>query len=157
MNATIKKLLIKYGYFCLILFALFLLLTLSTVLSRKSWTLGLKTQIQNTLDVVLPEESFRIEEAIQIEQPLSVSAAVYHLTDGSENDENGRAVLLKITGIAGPAAALYVRKPSESTFSFIGILSDDHFYDQSFPWYGVAYRQINYWKDRIPAIIGEER
>lgn len=157
MNATIKKPLIKYGYFCLILFVLFLLLTLSTVLSRKSWTVGLSTQIQNTLDKVLPEESYKVEEAIQIEQPLSVSAAVYRLSNGTEKDENGRAVLVRITGIAGPAAALYIRDSSEKEFKYIGILGDEQFYDQSFPWYGVAHRQIEYWKNRIPLLLGESR
>lgn len=155
MNATIKKILIKYGYFCLILFALFLLLSLSTVLSRKSWTLGLKSQIQNTLDVILPEESLVVGDSIQIEQPLSVSAAVYRLTD--EAADNGRAVIVRITGIAGPAAALYIRRPAETSFSYLGIMGEDQFYDKSFPWYKVAYRQIEYWKERIPMIIGEAR
>lgn len=153
MNAVIKKILIKYGYFCLILFALFLLLTLSTVLTRKSWTLGLKSQIQNTLDGVFAEESFVVGDAIQIEQPLSVSAAAYKISDGVV--DNGRAVLIRITGIAGPAVALYVRGPQETSFRYIGILGDDQFYDKTFPWYKVAYRQIEYWKKCIPSIIGE--
>lgn len=154
MNASLKKILIKYGYFCLIIFALFLLLTLSTVLSRKSWTLGLKTQIQNTLDNVYPEEKLTVGKAIQIEQPISVSAACYEITDGNDTSNNGRAVLIRVTGIAGPEACLYVQKPGEDSFSYVGVVSDGNLYDTTFPWYGVSYRQISYWKDRIPLIIG---
>ncbi len=155
MNASLKKLLIKYGYFCLIIFALFLLLTLSTVLSRKSWTLGLKTQIQNTIDTVYPEDKLTVENAIQIEQPIAVSAACYKLTREGESTGNGRAVLVRVTGIAGPEACLYIRKPGEDSFTYVGVISDDNLYDTSFPWYGVSYRQITYWQKRIPLIIGE--
>lgn len=155
MKASLKKLMIKYVSFSLILFSLFLLLSLSTVLSRKSWTLGLKNQIQNTLDVALPEENLVVENAIQIEQPLSVSAACYVLTDEEKSYTNGRAVIVRVTGIAGPSASLFIRKPGEDDFSYIGVISDEQLYDDSFPWYGVSYRQIEYWKKRIPLIIGE--
>lgn len=157
MNAAIKKIFVKYGYFCLILFALFLLLTLSTVLTRKSWTLGLRTQIQSALDEALPEESLTVGNAVQIEQPLSVSAAVYELSNNTEEHEKGLVVLVRITGIAGPAAALYVCAPGQNDFSYIGIIGDDQFYDKDFSWYKIAYRQIQYWQNRIPLIIGEAK
>lgn len=155
MNASLKTTLKKFGYICLIFFTLFLLLTLSTVLSRKAWTLGLREQIQNTITACYPEETLIVGDAIQIEQPLSVSAAAYKISESEEL--YGYAVLVRITGIAGPAAALYVRKPSEKAFSYLGIISDDKMYDDSFPWFGTAYRQIDYWKNRIPQIIGEAR
>lgn len=157
MNASLKKMLIKYGYFCLILFVIFLLLTLSIVLSRKSWTLGLKAQIQSTLDSVITEEPLIVEDAIQIEQPLSVSAAAYAVSLKDDHTVKGTAVIIRITGIAGPAAALYVRLPGQSEYSYLGIMGDEQFYDCSFPWYKVAYRQIQYWKDRIPLVLGEAR
>lgn len=153
MNAEIKKILIKYGYFCLILLSLFLILTLGTVITRKSWTLGLKEQMQNTLDGVYPEESFVLGDAVQIEQPISVSAAAYKMNDGET--EGGYAVIVRITGIAGPAAGLFIRRPGEAEFTYVGIISDDMFYNDSFPWYKVASRQISYWKERIPLMIGE--
>lgn len=157
MNESLKKLILKYVYFSLILFALFLLLSLSIVLSRKSWTLGLKSQIQSTLDQNIPECRLVVEDAIQIEQPISVSAACYRLTDPEteSEDSNGRAVVVRITGITGPAASLYIRKPDEDDFTYIGVISDDNLYDTSFPWYGVSYRQVLYWKNQIPLIIGE--
>lgn len=156
MKASLKKLILKYVYFSLTIFAMFLLLSLSTVLSRKSWTLGLKAQIQTTLDKAFPEDSFVVDSAIQIEQPISVSAACYRLTVSSnEAADNGRAVIIRTTGIAGPAAALYIRKPGKNDFSYIGVISDEQLYDSSFPWYGVSYRQIEYWQKRIPMIIGE--
>lgn len=155
MNATLKKILIKYGYFCLILFALFLLLTLSTVLSRKSWTLGLKAQIQRALDISHADEQLTLGDAVQIEQPLSVSAAAYKVT--LDGEEGGYAVLVRVTGIAGPAAVLYLRRPHEREYSYVGIISDDQLYDSSFPWFGIAYRQIEYWRNRVPQIVGEVR
>lgn len=155
MNESLKKILLKYVYFSLIIFAMFLLLSLSIVLSRKSWTLGLKDVIQITLNEVYPDESLSVDEAIQIEQPLSVSAACYRLSSAMQEDDNGRAVLVRITGIAGPSVSLFIRKPGESVFSYAGVVSDNQLYDESFPWYGVSHRQIDYWKDRIPLIIGE--
>ena len=109
-----KKLLSKYGMFCSLLTALFVILAAAAVFSRESWKLGLKDEITE----VLSKNAFdavTVEEWIKVNSALSVSLALYNAS--SADGKTSAAAIVRVPTLWGSTAAVYLCR--EETWEFV--------------------------------------
>lgn len=155
MTSDTKLLIHRYGAFTVIVLVLFFVLAILSILSRDTW----KSRLQYSVNEVLSAkygDTYVVGDYIEIQTPAIVSAAVYKITD-TYKDIEGRAVLIRLTGVSGPTAAVYTYFDGDETGTFAGyaantnILSGDEGLD-----YNASKTQINYCARQIPAIVSKE-
>ncbi|HAM79046.1 MAG TPA: hypothetical protein DCP61_07700 [Treponema sp.] len=143
-----KKQLVKFGVFSLILIACMAFLILFTLLGRNSWQEGLRAQVADYFES--QGKKVTVHEGEKIHSVFSVSAASFKV-EGLE--KNCHAVILRVTTLYGPVAALYT-------------CTDDEFHEVQFvdflklsPKIASAVKnsslnsQIAYWEKAIPKIV----
>ncbi|MBO6132206.1 MAG: hypothetical protein J6P28_09620 [Treponema sp.] len=143
-----KKQLVKFGIFSLILVACMAFLILFSLIARNSWQQGLRGQVQECF--ASHGKKVSVHEGDKLRSVFSVSAASFKV-DGLEKDCH--AVIIRITTLYGPVAALYT-------------CTDDEFHEVQFvdflklsPKVSQAVKnsslnsQIAYWEKAIPKIV----
>jgi|GEM_PF-830581 len=143
-----KKQLVKFSVFSLILIACMAFLILFTLLGRNSWQEGLRAQVADYFES--QGKKVTVHEGEKIHSVFSVSAASFKV-EGLE--KNCHAVILRVTTLYGPVAALYT-------------CTDDEFHEVQFvdflklsPKIASAVKnsslnsQIAYWEKAIPKIV----
>jgi len=147
-----KKQLAKFGIFILILTTCMAFLILFTLMARRSWQEGLRAQVIEYFES--KGKKVNVHEGDKLRSVFSVSAASFKV-EGLEKDCH--AVIIRITTLYGPVAALYT-------------CTDDEFRDVEFvdflklsPKISVAVKnsslnsQVSYWKKAIPKIVDSGR
>ena len=155
MTEDTKLLIHKYGAFTVIVLVLFFLLAIMTLLSRDTW----KTKLKESVAEVIAEkygDAYIVGDYVDIQTPSIVSTAVYKLTEKESNTE-GRAVIIRLTSISGPAAAVYTYFDGYEKGVFAGYAANTHFLtgDDGLD-YNASKTQISYCAQQIPAIVSKE-
>ncbi|MBR4385071.1 MAG: hypothetical protein IKP51_00960 [Treponema sp.] len=143
-----KKQLVKFGIFSLILTACMAFLILFSLMARNSWQQGLRVQVQNCFESQGKKVS--VHEGDKIRSVFSVSAASFKV-EGLEKDCH--AVIIRITTIYGPVAALYTCTDDEfHEVQFVDFLKLSPKVSQAVKNSSVN-SQIAYWEKAIPKIV----
>ena len=155
MTDETKLLIHRYGAFTVIVLVLFFLMAIVSLLSRDTW----KTMLQKSVsDVIYSKygDTYVVGDYVDIQSPAIVSTAVYKLKDTKNNTE-GRAVLIRLTGISGPAAVVYTYFDGYDKGVFAGYAANTHFLsgDEGLD-YNASKTQISYCANQIPAIVAKE-
>lgn len=142
----------KFGIFFGIIAVLFSILLYFSIVSQKSWKNNLKPVLESVLDENFPNEWY-VENFVQIQNPLSMNAACYNARNRKTGD-NCLAVLIRCQTFYGPVASVFLCD-SKNNVSYVGTSSmhgllKDEFNKESYD------SRIQYWKKRIPKIIGVE-
>ena len=147
-----KTLLIKCGIFCGILAGFFAVLILFTLLGRNSWKNGLKKETAQVLEDNAIE-NIQLGNWIKIKTALTVSVSVYEAF--SEDTENEMyAVIIRVPTLYGPVPAVYIYS-SKNGAKFVGF-SHIAGKTNSRIKMNAENSQIEYWKNKIPAIINSK-
>ncbi len=150
MTREEKLLLHRYGCFCTFLIIMFFILFFCERCTQPSKTEGLKLQVERMLSSSpkTASEGYRIEDEIFVESPLMASCTVFALTDDENN--RGYAAIIRISGVSGPNAAVFVSKPGVSNLPvFIGF-ADSQTNAGSF-----STSQIEYWAKKVQFLMRE--
>lgn len=146
-----KKQLRDYGIFIAILIVIFGILVLFTVSSRKAWSQGLKQSIEQ----VFEDEKvtgYTVGNQVMLHSSFSTSCGVYHLYKNGTTD-NGKqfAVIIKMTTMYGPVAAVYTYDLNGSA-QFVGFVCLEGQVAKQLEDISKS-TQIAYWANRIPEIV----
>ncbi|MCQ2612794.1 MAG: hypothetical protein MJ183_04235 [Treponemataceae bacterium] len=150
MTREEKLLLHRYGCFCTLLIMMFFILFFCDRCTQTSKTEGLKIQVEKMLSTSQKTASagYQLGDEIFVESPLMSSCAVFALTDMENN--KGYAAIIRISGVSGPNAAVFVSKPGVSNLPvFIGFV-DSQTNAGSF-----STSQIEYWAKKIQFLMRE--
>ncbi len=145
MTDATKKSLIQSGFFTGIILALFLILSLFTVLSRSNWERGLRSAVED----VFTDDDFRVGDMVKIDSAFSVSGAVFEL-DSNKTRSKNYALILRITGYYGPLPAVFIYQDGKVSFKGIAYFKNSvsrEFDKNEFD------AQISYWTARAKDII----
>lgn len=138
-----KKLLSKYGVFCALLTALFVILTVAVVFSRDSWKSGLKNEITE----VLHEnglETVAVGEWIKVKSALSVSLSLYNAS--SDDSKISGAAIVRVPTLWGSVAAVYLCREGLWEFvNFSHVSSPTAFQVKQ----SAFSSQIHYWQNKL--------
>lgn len=108
LKSDIKRHAALYGIFFGIIFFVFAVLITMTLLSRNSWKNGLASELQLVLNNY-EKDSYTVNKFIDLNSPLSTSAAVYSLIKkGAKSDEFYYGAVVRIQTITGPAPAAFI-------------------------------------------------
>jgi hypothetical protein len=143
-----KKQLVKFGIFSLILVACLAFLILFSLMARSSWQQGLKEQVYQYFESQGKKVS--VHEGDKIRSVFSTSAASFKV-EGLEKDCH--AVIIRITTLYGPVAALYTCTDDEfHEVQFVDFLKLSPKISQAVKNSSVN-SQIAYWEKSIPKIV----
>ena len=151
MKKSTKLMIHRYGAFTVIMIVLFFLVLMPVIFSRGVWKKSLKLQVQNVLSKNYGE-LYSVGEVIPLKTPVSVSAAAYSVLD-SKNKEDGKVVIIRITGLAGPVAAVYFAKPGTNIFVFEGLADSNFSSGRNNKITNIMLNQISYWGQKIPLFL----
>lgn len=151
MKKSTKIMIHRYGAFTVITIILFFLVLLPVVFSRGVWEKSLKTQVSTILTNKYGD-LYTVGDYIPMNKPVSVSAAAYSVFD-SKSKENGKVVIMRITGLAGPVAAVYFAKPGTNIFVFEGLAHSDLYSPRDNKITKIMLNQISYWGQKIPYFL----
>lgn len=155
IDLTTQKVLRDALVFFLLTTILFFLLFGMTLLTKDKWQEGLRTQVDRVLSITNPGE-YSTANFIQINSPFAVSAAVYELNNiNTLNTNKMDAVILRVTGIYGPQAVvfLYNKDTKESTFCGIAGIDNQNYSKNR---YGISDFYIQYWAKRLPELVEDQ-
>lgn len=142
----------RYGAFTLIVVILFLLLSAVILPSRGVWQRGLKASVETVLQEKYGS-LYTIGEYVHLNSPAGISSAVYRITDVITG-QDGYAVILRLTGISGPTAAVYTYFDGDEKGTFAGYAANTHFVSSKDGLnYNASTTQINFCANQIPVII----
>ncbi|MBO4387641.1 MAG: hypothetical protein J5817_11600 [Treponema sp.] len=143
-----KKQLVKFGIFSLILVACLAFLILFSLMARSSWQQGLKEQVYQYFESQGKKVS--VHEGDKIRSVFSTSAASFKV-EGLEKECH--AVIIRITTLYGPVAALYTCTDDEfHEVQFVDFLKLSPKISQAVKNSSVN-SQIAYWEKSIPKIV----
>lgn len=155
MTSETKLCIHRYGAFTVIVLVLFFLLAIVTLLSRDTWKNSLQKSVSDVLTAKYGN-TYVVGDYVDIQSPAIVSSAVYRITD-TENNTEGRAVIIRLTGISGPAAAVYTYFDGYEKGLFAGYAANTHFLSGEDELnYNASKTQISYCAQQIPAIVSKE-
>lgn len=140
----------NYGIFVAFLIVIFGILIYFSKLSFKSWKNNLKVSIEKTLNEKEPE-SWVIGTFININNPISQNAVCYEAKN-KKNGENYKAVLIRTQTLYGPLSAVFTID-KDNNVSFKGY-SSLHGRIATQIENSYSNKTINYWKQKIPEIVG---
>jgi hypothetical protein len=146
----IRQCLILSGF----LAAFFVLLLLSTVLSRSSWKNGLRKEIQEVFAENLIDAE--ISSWIKIKSVFTTQASVYSLTKKNPSDAENFAVIARIPTLYGPVAAVFLWSSADENAKFLGLSHTDFSMAQKIESASLN-SQIASWEKRIPKFIRSAR
>ena len=141
-----KKLLSKYGVFCALLTALFVIIAAAAVFSRDSWKRGLYDEItevlrENGLDTVT------VGEWVKVNSALSVSLALYNASSG--DGKTSAAAIVRVPTLWGSTAAVYICREGVWEFvNFSHISSPTSIQVKQ----GSLSSQISYWQNKLAKV-----
>ena len=140
MNDGAKKQLFHAVLFTGTILAFFLILSLFSVLGRKSWERGLRAAVEQ----VLSPDEFTLGEFVKIDSSLSVSAACFEVLQKNSPSKKSLAVILRATGYWGPLPAVFLCQDGKAEFKGIAYMNNSAaraFLEAK------DDRQILYWQD----------
>lgn len=146
-----KTISIKAGIFSGILILFFMILLLFSILGRKSWRVGLSTQIEKVFNENSISE-YSIGEYVHLNSIMSVNCAVYRANTVSKRTYDSYAIIIRIPTLYGPVAAVYIYEEKKSKAEFIDFAQINDMISDSIK--NVTLNsQIEYWAKKIPQII----
>ena len=152
LSETSKKQLFELGIFTVLLLIIMAILSLFIMFSRNSWKNGLK----NALESVLKENgySYSIEEMENLDNPFSVSCALYKCKNLSEEQSSSKAehiVLVRMQTLYGAMPAVFFYDDEAKTATFVDFVSLHGKAKKSIE--DGSHGRILYWEKRIPGIV----
>ncbi len=147
-----SKELTDYGIFLLILVVLLSVISLFIITNRNTWNKGLSEQVK----IVLEKNGYKkvaVDRVpLTINSPMTTSCAAYTVNyEGCADNE--KAIILKVSTLYGPVAAVYLYHGNK-TVDFVDFTSSERISEKQNKDLS-KNMQINYWKNRIPAILPE--
>lgn len=141
-----KRLFSKYGVFCALLAALFVILAAAVVFSRDSWKRGLYDEITE----VLNENGFdavTVGEWVNVNSALSVSLALYGASSG--DGKTSAAAIVRVPTLWGSTAAVYLCREGAWEFvNFSHISSPTSLQVKQ----SSLSSQIRYWQNKLAKV-----
>lgn len=140
----------NYGIFIGIVAVVLMILVYFSLVSKKSWNNNLKVSIERVLDDY-DSNQWTVGNSKPIKNPVCMNAACYE----ARNRRNGElydAVIIRSATLYGPLAVVFVCD-NENNVSFIGY-SSLHGRINLLLQNNYSEKQIEYWKNKIPQIIG---
>ncbi len=151
VEITNKKFFTNYAFFLLIIFVLFGLLIYPSIISRKSWTNNLRISVQKVLEEY--EEGWQINEAINVNKPVTTSCAAYAVKNQKSGLE-AKAIIIRVTTFYGPLPAVFIYKETDQKpeIIFAGY-STLHGRVKSQIDSSISDKRREYWEKKIPEIF----
>ena len=154
MTDETKLLIHRYGAFTVIVLILFFILAIFTLISRNTWKTKLRESVENVL-VSKYGTLYAVGDYVPIKTPATVSTAVFSIVN-TETNEDGKAILIRLTGISGPMAAVFTYFNGDEKGTFVGYAANTHFVSEENSLDNNASEtQLNYCSRQIPSIIAK--
>lgn len=144
-----KKFFINYGILVGIIAVIFLVMIYTIKLSKKSWQNNLKVCVEKVLEENEPN-TWNIETFVPIENPLSLSAACYEISNRKTGLKKS-AVIIRDTSFYGPVSVVFICDDNNNVH-FVGY-SSLHGRVQKQLLNKKSDKRLDYWKGKIPEII----
>lgn len=146
---TYKTFFINYGIFVAILVILFGVLLYPIKLAQKSWQRNLKFNVEFVLDEKEPN-SWTVENSVKIKNPFCLNAACYDVRN-RKSGELYKAIIIRVQTFYGPLPAVFT-VDKNNNIEFVGYSSLHGRISEQLT-SNKTNKRINYWKQKIPAII----
>ncbi|MCI7577483.1 MAG: hypothetical protein MST12_04440 [Spirochaetia bacterium] len=152
MKMFYKKISIRAGIFCGILVVFFGLLVTLSLVSRKSWRTGLRSEIGKVF-LLNSISEYSVGEYVKVNSGMTVNCAVYKLNSVEDNKKSyDYAVIIRVPTLYGPMAAVYLFSRSNGNVIFVDFAQLDVPVSKSVK-NSSMNSQIAYWAGKIPAIV----
>lgn len=149
-NISSKDFFRNYGLMIFLVIVIIGILIPMTFLSNGSWTKGLRVSVENVLNET--DSDWIVNDNIEITSPMTTNAAAYKVFN-SKTKEEAEAVILRITTLYGPQAAVFVYHQDE-TVTFQGYSSLHGRIAKQISQRGFDKR-VDYWQQKVPEILGK--
>ena len=140
----------NYGIFIGIVTIVMAILIYFSLVSKKSWNNNLKVSIERVLDDYDPNQ-WTVGNYKPIKNPVCLNAACYEARS-RRNGELYDAIIIRSATLYGPLAVVFVCD-SDNEVTFIGY-SSLHGRINLLLQKNYSEKQIEYWKNKVPQIIG---
>lgn len=154
MNSETKILIHRYGAFTVIVLILFFLLAIFSLLARNTWKIKLRDSVISVLTAKYGAV-YAVGDYIPIQTPATVSTVVYSIVN-TETGEHGNAVLIRLTGISGPTAAVFTYFDGDEKGAFAGYAANTHFLSgEDGLDYNASEIQLKNCAEQIPLLVSK--
>ena len=144
----------RYGAFTVIVLILFFILAIFTLISRNTWKTKLKESVNNVLTTKYGS-LYTVGDYVPIKTPATVSTVVFSILNTATN-ENGKAILIRLTGISGPTVAVFTYFDGDEKGTFAGYAANTHFLSNEDSLdYKSSETQLGHCARQIPLIVAK--
>ena len=137
-----------------VMLVVFTLLIYLSIVSKKSWNNNLKTAVEVVLDEKQPN-TWSVGKNIEINNPFTMSGACYE----ARNRKNGEVYIVMVIRVVtnyGPMAGVF-SVDKVNNVDFIGFSNlHGRIEKQVSSMSTSTCKQISYWKNKIPQILGNK-
>ena len=137
-----------------VMLVVFTLLIYLSIVSKKSWNNNLKTAVEVVLDEKQPN-TWSVGKNIEINNPFTMSGACYE----ARNRKNGdvyKVMVIRVVTNYGPMAGVF-SVDKVNNVDFIGFSNlHGRIEKQVSSMSTSTCKQISYWKNKIPQILGNK-
>lgn len=137
-----------------VMLVVFTLLIYSSIVSKKSWNNNLKTAVEVVLDEKQPN-TWSVGKNIEINNPFTMSGACYEARN-RKNGEVYKVMVIRVVTNYGPMAGVF-SVDKVNNVDFIGFSNlHGRIEKQVSSMSTSTCKQISYWKNKIPQILGNK-
>ena len=137
-----------------VMLVVFTLLIYLSIVSKKSWNNNLKTAVEVVLDEKQPN-TWSVGKNIEINNPFTMSGACYEARN-RKNGEVYKVMVIRVVTNYGPMAGVF-SVDKVNNVDFIGFSNlHGRIEKQVSSMSTSTCKQISYWKNRIPQILGNK-
>lgn len=137
-----------------VMLVVFTLLIYLSIVSKKSWNNNLKTAVEVVLDEKQPN-TWSVGKNIEINNPFTMSGACYEARN-RKNGEVYKVMVIRVVTNYGPMAGVF-SVDKVNNVDFIGFSNlHGRIEKQVSSMSTSTCKQISYWKNKIPQILGSK-
>ena len=137
-----------------VMLVVFTLLIYLSIVSKKSWNNNLKTAVEVVLDEKQPN-TWSVGKNIEINNPFTMSGACYEARN-RKNGEVYKVMVIRVVTNYGPMAGVF-SVDKVNNVDFIGFSNlNGRIEKQVSSMSTSTCKQISYWKNKIPQILGNK-
>lgn len=137
-----------------VMLVVFTLLIYLSIVSKKSWNNNLKTAVEVVLDEKQPN-TWSVGKNIEINNPFTMSGACYEARN-RKNGEVYKVMVIRVVTNYGPMAGVF-SVDKVNNVDFIGFSNlHGRIEKQVSSMSTSTCKQISYWKNKIPQILGNK-
>lgn len=137
-----------------VMLVVFTLLIYLSIVSKKSWNNNLKTAVEVVLDENQPN-TWSVGKNIEINNPFTMSGACYEARN-RKNGEVYKVMVIRVVTNYGPMAGVF-SVDKVNNVDFIGFSNlHGRIEKQVSSMSTSTCKQISYWKNKIPQILGNK-